>query len=614
MRCHDILSLPCSFPSCLTPILDIQAEAGQGGKDPSFQKLGQDVGHAGVQSIFQIKLSKLLTAIPRIRRVKCDESKPECLRCVKFGGEHFCDGYDSQEKERKPSTSGNLAPRLLKAQTSEIVVGEDKFQCLRFYVEQTATELSGILGGGFWPQLLLQAGQEQPFIQNAIITIGALSKILKIGGVRAESSFAPRMGMTEEEVVLQQHYLFALQEYHKFIRGTRAHLSVHEDDKRVVLVSCLLITCIERLQNHNQSALTQARNGLKIMQEWIEEHASSEISDQGRLAERGYTITSVPGLLSPQPLVVEDEIIEQFRRLELSSLMMDTGNLTRKRKFDRDEEAALGIMPPAFQDIKDAGLYFDLILGRAYHFIREAQQVMKHMKPVICVSFSDEENPFVEDSNHSVLAQMSLDDLDEQAQKHAAVNQRWDDAFQHLFRHLNKSLSESHPDLLCATLLRIRSISLSIRLAGATTATEMVYDDFLPDFKKIMSLARPLVENSKNFTDGSFCFDQGFIFELLQVALRCRDRETRRAAFELLESKDWREGTWGSRRVASGARFCMEIEEDCSKAGFIPESARARVVSIAVDVEKRSAFVQYLQGVGADAVLKSSVRDWSTFY
>lgn len=503
----------------------------------------------------------------------------------------------------------------MKAPTSESFGSEDEFQCLRFYAEETALKLSGILGGGFWSHLLPQTGHRQPFIQHAIITIGALSKILRIGGVRTESSLIPRMGMSEDEVALQKHYLFALQQYHKFIRGTRAHLSAQDNDKRVILISSLVVTCIERLQNHNQSALTQAKSGLKIMQEWIENNAKSENLEKGSLVERGRTVASVPGILSPTPNIIEDDIVQQFRGLELASLALNNLSPGRHRRFDKDEEAALSVMPPIFTDIKDARLYFELILKRAYHFISEARRSEHYAKPVLLVSFSDEENAITKGNpDSSEPVRMTLDELGEEQQKHAAGNKHWDDAFQYLYRHIQKSVSTSHPDILCATLLKIRSAAMSIRLAGATSVSELVYDRYLPDFQKIIALSRPMVENPQNFTEGSFCFEQGFIYELALVALSCRDRSLRREAIELLELKDWREGSWGSRRVADGARFIMETEEEGVETEYVPESARARLVGIEVDVERREAHIQCVKGIGPSAVLKRSVRDWSSFY
>jgi hypothetical protein len=55
--------------------------------------------------------------------------------------------------------------------------------------------------------------------------------------------------------------------------------------------------------------------------------------------------------------------------------------------FERDEEAALRIMPPAFTDIKDA---------RLYHFIWQTSKVASYAKTVLLVSFSDKESPLAQ--------------------------------------------------------------------------------------------------------------------------------------------------------------------------------------------------------------------------
>ncbi|CAG8979869.1 hypothetical protein HYALB_00002642 [Hymenoscyphus albidus] len=47
----------------------------------------------------------------KIRRVKCDETKPSCLRCVKFG--HQCDGYVSKHTTKPSQGSPTGASRML---------------------------------------------------------------------------------------------------------------------------------------------------------------------------------------------------------------------------------------------------------------------------------------------------------------------------------------------------------------------------------------------------------------------------------------------------------------------------------------------------------------------
>lgn len=221
-----------------------------------------------------------------------------------------------------------------------------------------------------------------------------------------------------------------------------------------------------------------------------------------------------------------------------------------------------------------------------------------------------------EPPDSSDLSRMTLDGLEEEQHIHSAENKSWDDAFQHFFRHTQKpvSVSASHLDLLCATLLQIRLIALSIRLAGVMSISELFYDRYLSEFKKIISLARPMVGNPQSFTEGSFCFDQEFVYELVLVAFSCRDSSPCRKVIELLGSKDWKEGTWGSRRVADGARHMVRTEEEGAETEYIPEYSRTRLVRIEVDVERRLAHIQCVWGIAPDTVLKSDVRDQSLFY
>jgi hypothetical protein len=100
------------------------------------------------------------------------------------------------------------------------------------------------------------------------------------------------------------------------------------------------------------------------------------------------------------------------------------------------------------------------------------------------------------------------------------------------------------------------------------SADELLSDRYMPKFQKTESLARPMVENQQNSTDGSFFFDQGFIYEIVFVALSCRDKKLRREGIGLLKLKDWREGAWGSRRVADGARSVIKTEEDDVETGY----------------------------------------------
>jgi hypothetical protein len=233
------------------------------------------------------------------------------------------------------------------------------------------------------------------------------------------------------------------------------------------------------------------------MQQWIE-NKKAEVTNK---ASCSWTIASVPGMVSPAPHIIEDDIVQQFRQLELSTSAAH-GQAFSRGKWSSEEEAALAIMPPIFTTIDDARLYLELILRRAYHFIAGARRALASKKPTVAVRYSDDEgNPVInEEPTSRETSEMSMDDYYAEQREHAADNKRWDDAFHHLFRHIQKSLSPSHPNSLLAMLLKIRSLSLSIRLAGSTSVSEMVYESTIyvrPNTRSLFPWRHSLVKTRR---------------------------------------------------------------------------------------------------------------------
>ena len=48
------------------------------------------------------------------------------------------------------------------------------------------------------------------------------------------------------------------------------------------------------------------------MQEWIDDNAKSKILEGENLVEQGRPIASVPGITSPAPHIIEDDIVRQI--------------------------------------------------------------------------------------------------------------------------------------------------------------------------------------------------------------------------------------------------------------------------------------------------------------
>jgi hypothetical protein len=181
---------------------------------------------------------------------------------------------------------------------------------------------------------------------------------------------------------------------------------------------------------------------------------------------------------------------------------------------------------------------------------------------------------------------------------------------------LYRSRTPEHQDYLSTQLLKIRSRVLGILLAGELSTTEMIYDQFLPEFAEILALAKLFFNHpcaDRLIPEGSFTSNAGLIFPLRTVADRSRSRTLRREAIGLLKSKAWREGNFWSTSTAEISEWLMEIEEEGVETGAIPEWARARLVEVKLDEGKevRRVSVKCVRGVGNGAETKEASWEWN---
>lgn len=125
------------------------------------------VKRAGKNLLSTIFSPSICLTVARIRRVKCDEARPSCQRCLKFG--LGCDGYEDNGEGRKPShdqAPGN-GPALIFAKRQAVytcVCRSPQRSMFRKYQEyryfkvfsiQTASQLTGLFASNLWNRLVL---------------------------------------------------------------------------------------------------------------------------------------------------------------------------------------------------------------------------------------------------------------------------------------------------------------------------------------------------------------------------------------------------------------------------------------------------------------------------
>jgi len=186
--------------------------------------------------------------VKRNRRVKCDEEKPHCLRCRRFGRK--CEGYLEVTAQRKSTRTGPpiAGPRSLlpasKLQPSHDLEGlsDLEYRYFQTFKFETVPELSTTFSFRLWSRVVLQACHSVGYVQQAVIALGALQKSLIHG---QDLNVALARSLTEERT---EHYRNALLHYSNAVKAMRLMVHDKERDTRMILIGCLLVLYFEGSQ------------------------------------------------------------------------------------------------------------------------------------------------------------------------------------------------------------------------------------------------------------------------------------------------------------------------------------------------------------------------------
>ncbi|KAL2803124.1 hypothetical protein BJX63DRAFT_412961 [Aspergillus granulosus] len=176
----------------------------------------------------------------KIRRVKCDETKPSCFRCVSTG--RRCDGYAAPE----PQAGG---PHALRPVTSFVSTTESR--ALDFFFHTTSPQLAGFLDADFWKRSVLQLSLAEPAIREGLAALGSLHEYED--GQRTDGAVAEQL-------------------YSRAIRSTAEKAAAGDMSVPIVVMASIIFTCFEFLRRNSHIAATHIASGIKILRNWRQNH------------------------------------------------------------------------------------------------------------------------------------------------------------------------------------------------------------------------------------------------------------------------------------------------------------------------------------------------------
>ncbi|KAK2776238.1 hypothetical protein FQN53_002769 [Emmonsiellopsis sp. PD_33] len=563
---------------------------------------------ASVAPDLRVGMSKRRSLFPslRIRRIKCDEAKPSCVRCTSTGRK--CDGYapeplskkelalvlETQSQQKLLSRRQNAASSFMPPAQPPVYpacADETERQYLDFFRSDTARISGGLFSPSFWEAVVLQISHTEPAIRHGIIALGALHK--KIELEVAEGAGRPQAEATQERALYaMKHYGKAVGYAKKLLADAEAAHNRHEqaNNRDVAFIACIIFVCYENLAGNYATATMHLRSGLRILEESDRRRRALNVTvmngggiDPSTTAT-GISPTSKAPPILPAPSPIQTAIDRLLRRLDLQAMSFyDIQDPYPEEKYLRFSAVEYEEPPPVPFDFVQGGM------GEASsHLVDQIRWLFKLGEVLRALTHPDESDTESKSSSGNTSPYLDPSPLtaDETIAQPVPEMKHIHSLLHRCEQHLNEwhlAYQRTLPSLstqpYCiehrtASVLQIYHTCALLMLQAGWSGRETAWDSFLPDIQDTMSLLEKLAicHRSKRASDEKptepflLSLEIGIIFPLFFLGYKCRDPPTRQRAVAMLSSPPhMREGRWDSLAAAAMIKRVVEIEESESR-------------------------------------------------
>ncbi|KAJ6117129.1 transcriptional regulator family: Fungal Specific TF [Penicillium capsulatum] len=442
----------------------------------------------------------------KIRRIRCGEEKPTCLRCSSTGRQCHYNPVSIYTRSIIES------PLIQTAFPSSAGVRERR--AFEFYFHEAGPSLSGELDLDFWRGSVLQICRLEPLIWDAIISLGALYERPPI------HETTPFSLINHPAAVESPLHHEALEWYSRSLAGLQKRINYGEADLTVSLISCVLFIAIELLQGNRKAATTLYHQGSHLL--------GNALTVAGNMMDSRFYINSGPLASILKPI---------FRRLgtwvlinsDLSAGSCPVDLISMEGRLESIDEAR-NMLYDIFAEMKALNVDVEA-------FWRKTPET----RP--------QEIPALETRTEHLRNRLH----------------RW----LHLFQLL-QSIRNPHShqatttDSGTASLLLMTYKAISIEIETMLSPDQLAYDNHQDEFAQILQLAPATVASTRNPNGKQppFMFEMGVFLPLFITALKCRFPELRRQALRLLWEAPPAQGMFMCRPTAHVVTILMALEEN----------------------------------------------------
>ncbi|RFU28897.1 hypothetical protein B7463_g7451, partial [Scytalidium lignicola] len=481
----------------------------------------------------------------KIRRVKCDETKPHCIKCTSTG--RNCEGYREVPERNKsrsllkslpgraPAPRSTTALRILCTPSVDVQGSVEERRSFHYLCSRNLSDMSGNFEPSFWDHIALQLSHRYPTILRALTALGAFYEEYERGRLDLISSTSDIRVSCKE---------YALQQYNKAVKGLLKYIASEESDPRVVLTSCLIFVWIELLQNNLNSGFQHLNSGLKILRDLQLSRLGGKVRTRDRDTE------DILGSLN-----------RSFIRLRIQAAVHGSA----ERDFTTSTTQELEILesiPPSFANIIECRNVLDKELNAIFGYIRRIREI-EYYSSVDMLMFTNMQR------------------------SHLERLQQWQTASKALVTALELKKDQSQTSRILYLQLYYTFVNIIWKTMFA--GSEMVFDAYTADFETMITIASSLINSRKVSIQPILSLDMGIIPPLFFLCLKCRVLRIRNQALALLKRAPEQEGMWHRSSVIKYCEWKIMTEEQwrggISDDEPLPEFARMYAEHVSEKVE-----------------------------
>lgn len=409
-----------------------------------------------------------------------------------------------------PNTLRVLAPSI------NVYAGPEEVRSFDFFRHCTVKTTTMFLESDFWSSIVLQVSQSEPAVKYALLALSALHE---------------RQLQNEGFPLLEDTELSGLAHYSQAVRHTNRLIAMANKDiedkgqTEKALVAVILFVCYENARGEYQTAHMHLKNGLRILHDRRGKCHGPAWSDSSDAA----SLERVFASLDLQAMTYSDDS---------SPWIQDTTS-------GHAVEVPTAL-PVRFASFNQA-LHVLIDIGRSMLWLGAAFEGMK---------------PDDREGYNNALAKTDYA---------RAVLVRWERSFRAFKATLvARSKGEETYNNDASNVLGIWYTFVKLFIGPGFQFSEMVWDDHVADFERIVDMAASVLQSRKtarvistSYREESFALESSgnVIVPLFYAGHHCRDPKVRRKVLVLLANLNRREGVWESRSASKMLEHIIRIEE-----------------------------------------------------